>query len=333
MKALITGGAGFIGSNLALFLTEKGHKVKVFDNFSRKGTLYNAKTLKNVIPANKLEIVKGDVRNYKAVLAASNTDVVFHLAAQTAVTTSVIDPRRDMDVNISGTFNVLEAARTKKNKPIVIYSSTNKVYGSLEGVKIFKPVSEEMNLDFHSPYGVSKGSADSYVKDYYRVFGVPTVVFRQSCIYGPMQLGIEDQGWVAHMAARAVTGQAINIFGDGNQIRDLLYISDLVDAYMKAIENINKVKGEVFNVGGGKSNAVSVVGYLDFLEEFLNKKIITKRFKARVGDQKYYVSDNGKAGKILDWHAVTSYKIGLPLMIGWISQNRALFEKINENGR
>ncbi len=332
-KALITGGVGFIGSNLAVRLVQEGYKVILFDNFSRFGTMVNAKSLQESLPKNKLEIVKGDVRNYREVLAVLNTDVVFHLAAQTAVTTSVINPREDLQVNILGTFNILEAARSRKIKPVIIYSSTNKVYGNLEWMNKLAPLGEETNLDFHSPYGVSKGAAESYVKDYYRIYGIPTAVFRQSCIYGPRQLGVEDQGWVAHLAARAILDKTINIFGDGEQVRDLLYVDDLIEAYLAAVENINEIKGEVFNIGGGEKNAVSVNSFVSFLEKILAKKAKTKHFPVRPGDQRYFVSDNRKAKRLLSWQPKTLYTIGIPKMIDWIRKNESLFREINKSGK
>lgn len=329
MKAFITGGAGFIGTNLAVKLAAKNWKVTVFDNLSRRGTKNNLEFLKKTIPKNKLSVIIGDIRDSQ-IAKHLNTDAVFHLAGQTAVTTSVTDPRNDFDVNAFGTFNLLEAVRLKNKKAVFVYASTNKVYGSLDWMKKYpkKGIGEEIPLDFHSPYGVSKGAADSYTKDYARIYGMNTVVFRQSCIYGTHQLGIEDQGWVAHLGARAIFNKSINIYGNGKQIRDLLYVDDLTELYLTAVKNAAKIKGEVFNIGGGTANAISVNEYLSFLSKTLGRKLKLKNKKTRPGDQLYFVADNSKAKKILAWAPRVSYKKGLPEMLKWISENKQLFESL-----
>ena len=258
-KVLITGGAGFIGSNLADYLLRCDYDVSIFDNFVREGTKSNADWLIQKYPL--MKIITGDVRNEKDMLmAVKDKDIVIHLAAQVAVTTSVIDPRTDFDINALGTFNLLEAVRKNDRKPIVIFASTNKVYGGMENAKIIEKksryayenlqlgVSEKEPLDFHSPYGCSKGAADQYIRDYERIYDIPTVVFRQSCIYGPHQIGVEDQGWVAHFTKQFLLKKSIKIFGDGEQIRDLLYIEDLIKAYQLTINKISKARDEAFNI-------------------------------------------------------------------------------------
>src|SRR3990167_11039250 len=267
---LITGGTGFIGSNLASYFLKKKYKVVVLDNFSRKGSVANEKWLKGI--KGDLRIVKADVTTDRTILQreVNQTDAVIHLAAQVAVTTSVENPRNDFIINALGTFNVLEAIRKSKNKPPIIYSSTNKVYGGMENTKIkslgtryiYKHfplgISENVGLDFHSPYGCSKGAADQYVRDYARIYGLKTVVFRQSCIYGPHQYGVEDQGWLAWFIIALNLGQKLTVYCNGKQVSDVLFIQDLIDAYELAIENIDKTKGEIYNIGGGIDNSLSV---------------------------------------------------------------------------
>ena len=260
---MVTGGAGFIGSNLADALLGAGGTVTVFDDLSRQGSELNLAWLEARHP-DRLRFVRGDVRDAAAVAeVVTGADVVYHLAGQTAVTTSVADPRSDFEANLLGTFNVLEAARRSPAPPIVVYASTNKVYGSLEHIALVEHatrhdfadlssgIDETQPLDPQSPYGCSKGSAELYVRDYHRLYGLRTISFRQSCIYGPRQMGVEDQGWVAWFVRAAVRGEAITIFGDGKQVRDLLYVDDLIDAYVRAVDRIETTAGQVFNVGGG----------------------------------------------------------------------------------
>jgi len=259
-NVLVTGGAGFIGTNVADFYLSKGHNVTILDNFSRTGTKLNADWLKD--RHENLKIIKADVREFDKNLtdAVKDADIIFHLAGQVAVTTSVSTPREDFEINALGSFNVLEAARQSKRNPILINSSTNKVYGGMEQVKIelkgkrygYKDlkngITEITPLDFHSPYGCSKGCADQYFRDYSRIYGLRTVVFRQSCIYGYRQFGIEDQGWVAWFIIAALLGKEITIYGDGKQVRDVLFIEDLLAVYDLALKNIDKTKGKVYNI-------------------------------------------------------------------------------------
>ncbi|OGE18268.1 hypothetical protein A2769_00045 [Candidatus Daviesbacteria bacterium RIFCSPHIGHO2_01_FULL_37_27] len=338
MKILITGGAGFIGTNVAEYYLSKKHPVTLYDNFSRKGTIENAEFLSSNF--RNIQIIKGDVRDFNKVKRyVSKNGIVFHLAGQVAVTKSINNPGEDFESNIIGTFNVLEAARLLKHKPVIIDSSTNKVYGELKGEKIiignryvnekFKNgISEDENLDFYSPYGCSKGAADQYVHDYGRIFNIPTVVFRQSCIYGPHQFGIEDQGWVAHFIIKALLDKKITIYGTGYQVRDLLFIDDLIDAYNKAILNIELVKGEIFNIGGGVNNTLSLLELLDKLENLLGKKISYEFAPKRPGDQDMYVSNIEKCKKFLNWKPKVGIESGLNRLITWVNDNLRLVNKI-----
>jgi len=320
MKILITGGVGFIGTNAASYFSKKNHQVTVVDNFSRKGVEKNALFLKKKIP--KIKIIKSNVssiKNYQSFL--NQAEVIIHLAGQTAVTTSIKDPKNDFENNLVDSLTLLEHLRKNNPKAIVIYSSTNKVYGDLKAMKKFSPVDENTPLDFISPYGCSKGATDCYFLDYHRIFGLKTVVFRQSCIYGPHQLGVEDQGWVAHFAKQFLFKKSITIFGDGKQIRDLLYVEDLVEAYEKAIKNIDKVKGQAINIGGGEKNAYSLLEVVKMLEKEFGYKIPIYFDKKRVGDQKYFVSKNKKAKKLLNWQPKTLFSKGLKKLINWQKQN------------
>ena len=257
-RYLITGGAGFIGSNYARRLILSGADVTIFDNLSRGGAENNLTWLEEETGKKSFHFIKGDVRDFEEIKkAAKEKEVIVHLAAQVAVTTSVENPRYDFEVNAGGTFNVLEAARLNKKQPIVIYASTNKVYGELEDLEIIEEptryqfkylkegIDEKRSLDFHSPYGCSKGAGDQYVRDYFRIYDIPTIVFRQSCIYGTRQFGIEDQGWVAWFVIAVIKKHPLKIYGDGKQIRDLLFVEDLLNAYDHAINKIGISKGQV----------------------------------------------------------------------------------------
>lgn len=315
---LITGGAGFIGSNLAeRLLSEPNTQVRIFDNFSRNGVAHNVKWLRALAGKNQLEVVKGDVRNARAVRqAAEDATDIFHFAAQVAVTTSVQNPGEDFDINVGGTFNVLEAARLSGRKPFVLFTSTNKVYGSLsrlavetEGthyraaVKGFCGVDETEPLDFHSPYGCSKGAADQYVHDYARIYDLPTVVFRMSCIAGPRQFGNEDQGWVAHFLYSVLGGKPITVYGDGYQVRDILHVHDLIDAMMYARRAKERTRGQVFNLGGGMERAVSVIEMLRTIETKTGKPLRLRYSRIRPGDQPLYISNTRKLEQSTSWRA------------------------------
>jgi CDP-paratose 2-epimerase len=337
---LITGGAGFVGSNYCAHLLENGQKVTVFDNLSRKGTESNLDWLKSKYGEKSFAFIKGDIRDFPALQAAMrDIDVVVHLAAQVAVTTSVTDPRSDFEINAFGTFNVLEAARLSGKNPIVLYASTNKVFGGMEEVRVKCDdvkyyyedyplgIPENQLLDFHSPYGCSKGTGDQYMRDYYRIYGLRTVVFRQSCIYGTRQFGIEDQGWVAWFVIAAQLGKKITIYGDGKQVRDILFVSDLCNAYDAAVESIDKAAGQIFNVGGGPNNTLSIwKEFCPILEELLGQPIPTAKGDWRPGDQPIYVSDIRKAKEVLGWEPKVSAREGIEKLFTWVKENKELFE-------
>jgi len=338
MKVLITGGAGFIGVNAAHRFIKEGYEVIIFDNLFRRGTDKNLAWLKG---EGKFHFIKGDVRNFEELracfLSHKDISVVLHLAAQVAVTTSVTDPREDFEINAFGTFNVCEAVRRFAPGAAFLNASTNKVYGAMEDLDIIekkgkylyktgrKGISEKRPLDFHSPYGCSKGSADQYVIDYARIYGLKTVDFRQSCIYGPHQFGIEDQGWVAWFIISAVLGKTINIYGDGKQTRDILYVEDLVDVYFRAVQNIDKVGGRVYNVGGGAKNVLSLLELVSMLNGLTGKKIRCEFGDWRPGDQKTFVCDISKAKRDLNWAPRVNAKDGIKRLFEWVSENKDIF--------
>lgn len=341
MKYLIIGGAGFIGSNLADHFLNKKHDVTILDNFSRKGTVTNTDWLKSNHP--RIKIIKGDIRRDSGELKREieKNDVVFHLAAQVAVTTSVVNPREDFEINALGTLNVLEAIRHSKNRPILVFSSTNKVYGRMEEVGVVEEktryryknlplgVSERKNLDFHSPYGCSKGAADQYVRDYARIYGLKTIVFRQSCIYGPRQFGAEDQGWVAWFIIASVLGWPITIYGNGKQVRDLLYIDDLVKAFELAIKKFKTTSGQIYNIGGGPDNTLSIwKEFGPLIEKLLGQKIKVKYADWRPGDQPVFISDIRKAKKEFGWEPKIGVDKGIKNLFNWVLKNKKLFKNI-----
>jgi CDP-paratose 2-epimerase len=341
-RFLITGGAGFIGSNYAARLLARGEEVVLYDNLSRAGATRNLEWLKEKHGSDSFELVVGDVRNAeKLVQISTDVDVIVHLAAQVAVTTSVIDPREDFDINAIGTFNVMEAARLSGRKPIVIYASTNKVYGGMEDVKVLEGetnyyyqdyplgIPESMPLDFHSPYGCSKGSGDQYVRDYARIYGIPSFVMRQSCIYGTRQFGIEDQGWVAWFVIASIMGKEITIYGDGKQVRDVLFVDDLLDAYDAALDHVDDMAGEVYNIGGGPGLTMSIwKEFKPHLERLSGGKINVKWGDWRPGDQRIFVSDIRKADRELGWKPKTQIEDGLQQLYQWAETNRYLFDKV-----
>src|SRR6202142_1394588 len=333
---LIPGGAGFLGSNYVHRLVERGEKVTIYDNLSRAGSKVNLAWLEKTFGKDSFELVVGDVTDASLLAStARNADVIVHLAGQVAVTTSVMDPRHDFESNALGTFNALEAARLSGHKPLFIYASTNKVYGGMDDVGIVEDATrwryadlalgcpETQPLDFHSPYGCSKGTGDQYVRDYARIYGLSTVVMRQSCIYGPRQFGVEDQGWLAWMIIAAVTGRPMSIYGDGKQVRDLLYVYDLLDAYDAAIRNIDTVKGDVFNVGGGPENVLSVwAEFGPMLEKLLGHPLNVGRGDWRPGDQKVFVADIRKAERVLGWKPKFSVENGVKQLFDWVGANK-----------
>lgn len=338
MRFLITGGAGFIGTNSTDHFLRAGHEVVVFDNLSRPGTPANLAWLQER-HGERLQFVQGDVRDYEAVAAvAPGADVILHLASQVAVTTSVADPRTDFMINALGTFNVLEAARHHAPGAVFIYASTNKVYGGMEDVRIVEEenrygyadypagIPESFPLDFHSPYGCSKGTGDQYTLDYARIYGLRTVSFRQSCIYGPRQFGVEDQGWVAHFVIAAVMGRPITIYGDGKQVRDVLHVGDLIRAYELAVEKIDEIAGTAFNIGGGPENTLAVWKEFGPLLAGLRGEPLPVSYGPwRPGDQLVFVADISRARRLLGWQPAVDPKTGIAGLYRWVQQNRNLF--------
>jgi CDP-paratose 2-epimerase len=336
---LITGGAGFIGSNYVHRLLSRGENVTILDNLSRAGAPRNLEWLEQTFGKDAFRLIVGDVRDASLVAeSARESDVIVHLAGQVAVTTSVTDPRPDFEINALGTFNIVEAVRLSGRNPILIYASTNKVYGGMDDVEVIEDATrwhyknlpfgapETQPLDFHSPYGCSKGTGDQYVRDYHRIYGLPTVVFRQSCIYGPRPFGIEDQGWVAWFVIAAVMGQPITIYGDGKQIRDLLHVNDLINAYDLAVEKIDVAAGQVYNFGGGPSNTLAIwTEFGPMLEELMGRTIPVDRGDWRPGDQKVFVADIRKAARELGWTPKVSVEEGVRKLFEWVRENRNLF--------
>ncbi len=334
MTILITGGAGFIGTNLAHRLMRDGHDVLVLDDLSRPGVRNNLDWLTQQ-HGQHLRVTRGDVRDFDAVCeAVARAEQVFHLAAQVAVTTSLKNPLEDFQVNAQGTLNVLEAVRRQRQPPPLLFTSTNKVYGPLADVPLvpsgarYVPthgdvrrfgIDEQRLLDFHSPYGCSKGAADQYVLDYARSFGLPAVVFRMSCIYGPHQQGNEDQGWVAHFLICSRDGVPLTIFGDGLQVRDILYIDDLVEAQVLAMRHVDSLAGRAFNIGGGAQNTLSLRELIAWITQRDGRPLQVEHAPGRVGDQRYYVSNPARFSAAVGWHPQVSVPEGLSRLSEWLS--------------
>ncbi len=333
----VIGGSGFIGSNLAMALLRDGEDVLVVDNLSRPGVDRNLDWLATAGGA-RLHSVIADIRDERemdAVLA--DCRAVYHLAAQTAVTTSLADPRADFEINGRGTLNVLEAVRRAGRNAPVIFASTNKVYGNLVDLEMveereaYRPaderiarfgIGEDRPLDFCTPYGCSKGLADQYVLDYAHSFGLRTAVLRMSCIYGPRQFGTEDQGWVAHFLIRALAGEALTLFGDGKQVRDILFVDDAVAAYRQVLAQIDQVSGRAFNLGGGPDNAVSLRAVLGEIERLTGEPVHVARADWRPGDQHYFVADTRRLEAELGWRARTGWRDGLRTLADWLATGR-----------
>lgn len=337
---LVTGGAGFIGSNYVARLLSRGEKVTVFDNLSRQGAKRNIEWLWKLYGKETFRLIVGDVRDAGLITdVARDADIIVHLAGQVAVTTSVMHPREDFEQNALGTFNVLEAARYSTRDPIVLYASTNKVYGSMENEPVLEEetryrykhltygVPESYPLDLHSPYGCSKGAGDQYTRDYHRIYGLRTVVFRQSCIYGPRQFGIEDQGWLAWFLIAAILQKPITIYGNGKQVRDVLFIEDLLDAYDAAIMRIEQTAGQIYNIGGGPQNTLSIWReFKPILEGLIGREVSVSWGERRPGDQKIYISDIRKAANELEWKPQVDVETGIRQLYKWISKNKDLFQ-------
>jgi CDP-paratose 2-epimerase len=340
VRIIITGGAGFIGCNMADACIRAGHNVTLYDNLSRRGSEANLKWLRDVHGRDGFDFIQGDVRDFAAVVAAMRgQEAIYHLAAQTAVTSSVSDPRSDFEINAFGTFNVLEAARQAADNPILVFASTNKVYGGMADATVVEAptrycllaypegVPEARALDFHSPYGCSKGAADQYVRDYARIYGLRSVVFRQSCIYGQRQMGVEDQGWAAWFIIASVSGRPITIYGNGKQVRDLLHVDDLVRAFRMATERIGVTAGQVYNLGGGPQNTLSIwAEFGPLLSEVLGERVSPVAYQScRPGDQPVFVADVSKALREFGWAPKVSVREGVERLVEWVRANRDLF--------
>ena len=338
MKTIITGGAGFIGSNAASRYLRRGSHVVVIDNLSREGVRKNLEWLR---PQGSLELIQLDIRNGDELARVfrehRDADQVLHLAGQVAVTTSVVEPREDFEVNALGTFNLLEGVRKAHITAPVLYSSTNKVYGEMTDIGTVEQngryaystlpfgVSERRNLDFHSPYGCSKGAADQYVIDYHRIYGLRTIVFRQSCIYGYRQFGAEDQGWVAWFMIASQLDRPLTIFGDGKQVRDILFIDDLLDAYDAAFAAGDRAVGRAYNIGGGPNNVLSLLELLAYIEKRRQRELPCGFSDWRPGDQKIFVSDIRQAQAELGWTPKIDCLRGLDYLYDWVAQNQTIF--------
>lgn len=330
---LVTGGAGFVGTNMAHRLLSDGERVVVLDDLSRPGVERNLRWLR-ANHSKGLEVVQGDVRDAADVRrAARDADRVFHFAAQVAVTTSVTHPVHDYSVNLGGTVTLLEELRRRSEPPPLLFTSTNKVYGKLAGLAVaqqgerYEPtdpqvreigVGEQWPLQFASPYGCSKGGADQYVLDYAETYGMPNVVFRMSCIYGPHQCGNEDQGWVAHFLMQARDGAPITLYGDGRQVRDVLYVDDLLDAMLLATSRVESLAGQAFNMGGGPQSTVSLLELLELIGR-LGEPPEVRFGDWRVGDQRYYVSDTRRFRDATGWAPQVAPEDGVTLLHDWLT--------------
>jgi CDP-paratose 2-epimerase len=340
-RILVTGGAGFIGTNAAVGFARRGWEVTVLDNLSRRGADQNLDWLRR--QAN-VAFLKVDVRDTSTInrcfAELGPFDVVLHLAAQVAVTTSVSDPRSDFEINALGTLNLLEAVRRLAPNATFVNASTNKVYGQMEDLSIVlhderwsydslpNGVPENRSVDFHSPYGCSKGAAEQYVLDYARIYGMKTISFRQSCIYGPRQFGVEDQGWLAWFTIAAVLGRPITVFGDGRQVRDVLHVDDLVHAYEAAISRADRLAGHAFNIGGGAERTLSLMELVNLLEELLGRPIVYEFADWRPGDQRVYISDISKAENLLDWKPRVAVEQGVQQLLDWVRENEGLIRSV-----
>ncbi|HKT47938.1 MAG TPA: NAD-dependent epimerase/dehydratase family protein [Candidatus Acidoferrales bacterium] len=343
---LVTGGAGFIGSNLADRLLSSGTPVLIFDNLSRPGAEKNLEWLSQV-HGDRLRVEISDVRNFDAVSrGVRGATAVFHFAAQVAVTSSVENPREDFEINVGGTINVLEAVRARAPQPRLVFTSTNKVYGAMDDLLLtkddqgYRPVSgqlhasgvdERRSLEFCTPYGCSKGASDQYVLDYARTFGVPATLFRMSCIYGPHQFGTEDQGWVAHFLLCAVARQPITIYGDGLQVRDVLFVEDLVHAFLLAKDS-PATCGQAFNIGGGPSNALSLRRLVELISELQGFPCAVRHDEWRCGDQRHYVSDTHKFRNATGWSPRVGVREGVERLWRWLREQSVALRRTGANG-
>ena len=343
MKVLITGGAGFIGANLAERCLKRDDEVLILDNLSRKGAAKNLDWLRSV---GQFDWINADVRDRPVISTVmkehNDVDIVYHLAAQVAVTTSIIDPVTDFEVNAAGTLNLLSATVEAKADPIFIFSSTNKVYGDLSSIPVAendlryrwaddrRGVDETQTLDFHSPYGCSKGAADQYVIDFSRVYGLKGVVIRQSCVYGERQFGVEDQGWVAWFGIASMLGLPMTLYGSGKQVRDLLYVGDLLDAYDACTLHIEECRGKAFNAGGGLASSMSLLELMRFLSTYHGREIHTERQAPRQGDQAIFISDNSRLERTTGWSPRMPLEDGIRRLLSWLEGERIVLESIHQ---
>jgi CDP-paratose 2-epimerase len=340
-SALVTGGCGFVGSNVAARLREDGWRVVLFDNLSRHGAADNLEWL---LSSGSVEFVHGDTRNaaeVDRVVERIQPTAIFHLAGQVAMTTSINDPRRDFETNVLGSINVLESVRQRKLKTTILYASSNKVYGDLEGVRLEEQplrytapdrpngIEEAAPLDFQTPYGCSKGASDQYMLDYARVFGLNTVVFRHSTIFGGRQFSTFDQGWVGWFCQQALevkrepSREPFTISGDGKQVRDLLFVDDAVNCYLAGVKRIDSVRGQAFNIGGGMANSCSLLELFELLERLLDVRLNYRILPWRHSDQRFFVADISKARRLLDWEPKLGKEEGVKRMLEWVKQNAA----------
>lgn len=333
LPILITGGAGFIGSNVAIRLLEEGHTVILYDNLSRAGSEGNFREISDTYGC-QVRLIEADVLDEQRLEAAvAGCSRVFHFAAQVAVTTSLEDPVRDFEINARGTLNLLEAIRENGRRIPLLFTSTNKVYGDLTDLDLilnngrYAPegnggypggIDEDRSIDFHSPYGCSKGAADQYVLDYARTYGLQTVVFRMSCIYGPHQFGTEDQGWVAHFLLQAMRGEPVTLYGDGRQVRDVLFIDDLVEAMLLAQMHIGVISGRAFNIGGGPSNAISLLDLTEMIGRIRGERMDVRFSNWRLADQRYYVSNISRFMVETGWVPAVPVRQGVERLHRWL---------------
>lgn len=336
MKLLITGGCGFLGSNLAFDAMARGDELVVFDNLYRSGSRENLAWLQT---QGRFIFDHGDIRNQNditRIIHAFKPDAIFHLAGQVAMTTSISNPRMDFEVNVMGTYNLLEAVRNHAPQATVVYSSTNKVYGDLEQYTYVETdtryecvehpngINEQTQLSFHSPYGCSKGAADQYMLDYARIFGLKTVVLRHSSMYGGRQFATYDQGWVGWFCQKAIeTSKGLlkdpfTISGSGKQVRDVLHGDDMKRLYMAVVNHIDRAKGQAFNVGGGIENSLSLLELFALLEQIANVKLSYIKLPVRESDQRVFVSDLAKAKELLNWQPMVSAQEGVARMVEWV---------------
>ena len=337
---MVIGGAGFIGTNAAEHFAKMGHRVMVVDNLSRRGADANLEYLRRTIDSDFAQVDIRSADDITDAVRVARPDLILHLAGQVAVTTSVLRPAEDFDINARGTVNVLEAIRREAPEAVLMFASTNKVYGGLEDCParldgsryvldaLPQGVPEERPLDFHSPYGCSKGSADQYVRDYARIYGLRTVVFRQSCIYGPHQFGVEDQGWVAWFVITAVLKLPLTVYGDGKQVRDVLAVGDLVTAFECAWQRISETSGRIYNIGGGPARTLSLVELLDLLKA--QHRLMPARVTfapARPGDQLVYVSAIDRARLDFGWAPRVSTEAGVAALTKWVQANQDTLQR------